>query len=251
MHDVISDILASPKVPRDKKREEILKAGRAYRDNTSFVMSEADWLTMARQMGVNNMGGIAVGFLSPLPVGTVARGAVVAGMQHDNMAGMQHAPQQRMHPMEKMKDGAAMQPAPADSGMSGMVHQPTAHPRTQPTACAAIASDSMPGMQHSGMQGHDMAGNAGCAKDAAAMKEMHELMMTDPVIHARIMAVPRLREMMATTKTVRPKPARSATKVPAKKAAAVRTNKPAPRTAPKKTPAKPAPAGHDMGKMKM
>ena len=37
MHGVISDILASPKVPRNRKRAEILVAAARYRDSTSFA----------------------------------------------------------------------------------------------------------------------------------------------------------------------------------------------------------------------
>ena len=59
MHDVISDILANPSVPRDRKREEILRAGRRYRDNSSFVTTPAEWREMAAMMGVEKMGGIA------------------------------------------------------------------------------------------------------------------------------------------------------------------------------------------------
>ena len=91
MHDVISDILASPEVPRGRKREEILRAAALYRDATSFVMSESDWRQMAAAMGIQNMGGPAVGFLPEFPAPTVARGAVMAGMDHGAMAGMEHA----------------------------------------------------------------------------------------------------------------------------------------------------------------
>src|SRR5687768_12724714 len=38
MHDVISDILANPSVPRDRKRAEILRAARLFRDDSSYVM---------------------------------------------------------------------------------------------------------------------------------------------------------------------------------------------------------------------
>ncbi len=79
MHDVISDILASTRVPRNMKRAEILKAAARYRDDTSFVMTRAEWLSMSNSMGVNNMGGPAMDFLPDLPVATVARGAVHAG----------------------------------------------------------------------------------------------------------------------------------------------------------------------------
>jgi cell pole-organizing protein PopZ len=57
MHDVISDVLANPSVPRDAKRQTILAAAAAYRDDTTEVTSVADWLSMAAMMGLNEMGG--------------------------------------------------------------------------------------------------------------------------------------------------------------------------------------------------
>ena len=79
MHDVVSDILASERVPRERKREEILRAAARYRDDTSFLMSVAEWRAMSIGMGIENMGGPAIGFLAPLPEGTVERGAAMAG----------------------------------------------------------------------------------------------------------------------------------------------------------------------------
>ena len=84
MHDVISDILANPGVSRDRKRAEILRAARLYRDDTSYVMPVQAWLTMSREMGVENMGGPSVGFLPDLPTPTVTYGAV---MEHDGQTG--------------------------------------------------------------------------------------------------------------------------------------------------------------------
>jgi hypothetical protein len=75
MHDVISDILASSKVPQDRKRQEILTAAARYRDATSFAMTRQEWTEMAQMMGVANMGGPAVHFLPEFPTPTVARGA--------------------------------------------------------------------------------------------------------------------------------------------------------------------------------
>jgi hypothetical protein len=80
MHDVISDILANPNVPRGAKRAEILKAASAYRDDTTEVMTVAGWRRMSEMMGLQNQGGPAVGFLPPLPTPTVPRGFV---MRHD------------------------------------------------------------------------------------------------------------------------------------------------------------------------
>jgi hypothetical protein len=87
MHDVISDILASPKVPHDRKRAEILVAAARYRDSTSFVVPRQEWIEMADMMGSNNMGGPAVGFGPDFPAPTVERGATMAevmkSMGHD------------------------------------------------------------------------------------------------------------------------------------------------------------------------
>ncbi|MDQ3673076.1 MAG: hypothetical protein M3365_01705, partial [Gemmatimonadota bacterium] len=93
MHDVVSDILANPAVPRNQKRARILEAARRYRDDTSYVMTVAQWKDMSEMMGVQNMGGPVSGFLAGFPEPTVERGAVMAGMDHSasgGMAGMQH-----------------------------------------------------------------------------------------------------------------------------------------------------------------
>jgi hypothetical protein len=84
MHDVISDILANPSVARGRKRAEILRAARLFRDDTSYVMPVPAWLAMAGHMGVENMGGPSVGFLPELPTPTVTYGAV---MTHDDQTG--------------------------------------------------------------------------------------------------------------------------------------------------------------------
>jgi ketosteroid isomerase-like protein len=80
MHDVVSDILTNSAVPRAAKRAEIMRAARLYRDDTSFVMPVAAWLAMSNHMGIENMGGVAVGFVSALPTPSVTAGAV---MTHD------------------------------------------------------------------------------------------------------------------------------------------------------------------------
>jgi hypothetical protein len=87
MHDVISDILANPAVPRDGKRALILEAARAYRDDTTEVMSVPGWRRMAELMGVHNQGGPAVGFLPALPRPTMPRGAVMRHDKDGNMIG--------------------------------------------------------------------------------------------------------------------------------------------------------------------
>lgn len=91
MHDVVSDILANPAVPRNQKRARILEAARRYRDDTSYLMTVAQWKEMAEMMGIQNMGGPVSGFLAAFPEPTVERGAVMAGMDHSAMPGMDHS----------------------------------------------------------------------------------------------------------------------------------------------------------------
>lgn len=57
MHDVVSDILANPVIPRDQKRQAILRAAAQYRDDHTSVTSVADWKSMSNEMGVEKMGG--------------------------------------------------------------------------------------------------------------------------------------------------------------------------------------------------
>jgi hypothetical protein len=82
MHDVVSDVLVSPEVPRGRKRAEILKAAAMFRDDTSFVIPVEEWRAMGEMMGVHNMGGPAAGFIAALPEPTVPRGMSMAGMDH-------------------------------------------------------------------------------------------------------------------------------------------------------------------------
>jgi hypothetical protein len=60
MHDVISDILADTTIARSGKRAAILQAAARYRDDTSSIMTVAEWRDMSIEMGVEQMGGVAV-----------------------------------------------------------------------------------------------------------------------------------------------------------------------------------------------
>jgi predicted DCC family thiol-disulfide oxidoreductase YuxK len=164
MHDVISDILASPQVPRERKREEILRAAARYRDATSFVMTEAEWREMALAMGVQNMGGPVTGFLAGFPRPTVERGAVMA-----------HGP----------------------GGHGAMQHGQTAQAGAD--AHAGHGNAAPPPPEHVGTD-HGQAANKGLqpasALRDARIRELHERMMADPVIRARVATEPELRRRM-------------------------------------------------------
>lgn len=164
MHDVVSDILANPAVPRNQKRARIIEAAKRYRDNTSYIMTVAEWKDMTQMMGVQNMGGPAVGFLAGFPKPTVERGAVMAGMDHSQM---------------NMPAAGAK-----DISMAGMDHSRMGMPAT------GARDTAVSGMDHSKM---DMDHSSAHQRH---MMEMHMQMMADPVIRARMMANPKLHEMM-------------------------------------------------------
>jgi hypothetical protein len=166
MHDVVSDILANnEKVPHSRKREAILEAAARYRDSTSYLMSVAEWKSMGEMMGVQNMGGPAVGFLPGWPAPTLARGITMAEAMK-NMSGMQHGESKAMAAMPGMVHGADSSSKPAT-----LARHDTAH--------AAGDSAVRPGISGS-----------------PAMTELHGRMMRDPVIRERVMADTAMRRMM-------------------------------------------------------
>ena len=59
LHDVVSDILADPAIPRSAKRARLLEAAARYRDDTSSIVTIEEWKSMANAMGIANMGGPA------------------------------------------------------------------------------------------------------------------------------------------------------------------------------------------------
>ncbi len=207
MHDVISDILANDSVPRNRKRAEIMIAAGRYRDDTSFVMTREAWKVMSGHMGIENMGGPPVGFLPMLPTATVTYGAV---MTHDDrtgaMTGFRYG--------SAVGDGHGAHGAPAAAGaapaagtspgaMSGMQHgnMPGMSPAGSGggmSGAARPASDSASkaGMQHDGMS-HGAMPATGTDPSAAMLREMHNVMMRDPVIRARVNADTTLREHQA------------------------------------------------------
>ncbi|MFL5386418.1 MAG: hypothetical protein ACJ8GN_28195 [Longimicrobiaceae bacterium] len=197
MHDVISDILASPRVPRAKKREEILTAARRYRDDTSFVMSIDEWKQMAQMMGTNNMGGPVIGFLAAFPEPTLPRGAVMAGMEHGGMPGMNHAGMQGMQ-----HDSAGM--AGMQHGGMDMQRMMAMHRRmmADPVIRARVAADPelarMMSEMQGGMQGMDhaaMPAASGAAADSAQALDFVVRLLSDPQVAARVHADPELHRL--------------------------------------------------------
>lgn len=175
MHDVISDVLANPAVPRDRKRAEILLAWRRYRDDTTLVMaSTAAWRTMAFHMGIENMGGPAVGLSLALPTPTVTYGAVP---QHDDRTG------QIVGFAYGRAVGGAHGSAPAMAhGSSTHVAEPgTSHPGMVP---AGVAAPGAP---------------PAARAHAADMTAMHTRMMADSVIRRRVPANPEMRRIPGGT----------------------------------------------------
>jgi hypothetical protein len=106
LHDVISDILANPKVPKQQKRALIVSAARQYRDDTTEVVTVEAWIRMSEMMGVENMGGVATGFAPELPVPTVPRGYVMRMDRDGNMLSDEHAGHDMTRDMPPAQDAA-------------------------------------------------------------------------------------------------------------------------------------------------
>jgi hypothetical protein len=68
MHDIISDILASDRVPRERKRAEIYAALSRFQDADHDTMAPEHWAMMGEMMGgIDLMGGPATGLLPKTP----------------------------------------------------------------------------------------------------------------------------------------------------------------------------------------
>jgi hypothetical protein len=160
MHDVVSDVLANDSIPRARKRAEILRAAARFRADPSFVMTEAAWRTMARHMGVENMGGPAVGFPTALPSPTVTYGAV---MSHDDRTGE----------MTGMKYGESTAPHGGHGAMAS------------PADSATRADPSAPGHRTTTVDPSDSAAAAGAGLRRPAAKAAAKAVVKPPARPAR------------------------------------------------------------------
>ena len=194
MHDVISDILANDSVPRHRKRAEIMLAAERFRDDTSYVMTPQAWLTMAGHMGIENMGGPSVGFLPTLPTPTVTYGAVMShddrtgamvGFKSGQATGGEHAGHTNMTPTRAAAAGAAPM---AGMNHAGMNHTASDTSRARTDSARRDTSAAHHAMQH----GVTPAPSENTAAQAM-MREMHDAMLRDPAIRARVLANPALR----------------------------------------------------------
>ena len=218
MHDVVSDILANPKLPRGEKRARILEAARRYRDNTSFVMTVAEWRDMAQMMGVENMGGPAVGFLAGFPKPTVERGAVMAGMDHSRMRA-------------------------SGRDSSTVDHSKMDHAKMAGDSAKASVAD------HAKMNMADMRDSADAAH-SQLMMDLYMRMMADPMIRARVMADTALRRLMTDMTNEMPAEHREHLQEMMRDSSAAKGHTTAPAAAPAKrppakNPKKPAPQPKD------
>ncbi len=169
MHDIISDVLATDTIPRNRKRALIYEQLAEFRDGTRDVMTMDEWKQMGEMMGgIGAMGGPATGLLSPAASGAAARG---------DMKAMDHAAHAAMAPPP---DSAAVKPMPAG---------------VTPTTDSVMVKRTQDSMM-------------------AAMLELHQRLMADPIVRQRIEADTAMRRMMrdamGTTSempAVQPKPA--------------------------------------------
>ncbi|MGH7704169.1 MAG: hypothetical protein ACREMO_13825 [Gemmatimonadales bacterium] len=162
MHDIISDVLTSSKVPRGEKRAEIYHQLADFTRPDQNTMALDEWCNMGELMGgVGLMGGPALGILPDPPT---------VGASAPEMAGMDHGG--KGHEMGQM--GQAM------DSMPGM----------------KPASDSAPDHHMTGMDMSAIGGDSTMERHMQPMMELHRRMMADSVIHQRMMADTAMRRMM-------------------------------------------------------
>jgi hypothetical protein len=188
MHDVVSDILASPEVPRNRKRAEIIRAVELFRDDTSFVTSREEWRRMAVGMGLENQGGPAIGFLPELPTPTVPRGMSMAGMDH---AAHEHEPAPRHQHEHAPAPSPQHRHAPAPSPQHRHAPAPSPQHRHAPAPSPQHRHAPAPSPQH---QPQHAAGTTDDAGMHAAMEFLARL-LDDAQVEARIHASPELHRL--------------------------------------------------------
>lgn len=231
MHDVVSDILANPRVPRDRKRHELMLAARRFRDDTSHVMTVEAWRTMAQHMGVENMGGPATNFLPELPMPTVTYGAV---MTHDERTGE----------MTGFKFGSAT--GGAHAGMQpGVGARDTARAgRADHAAMGHAAPKDTTGGGRAAAYGAVDTSGTFMQAHLRQMMELHMRIMADSVMRRRMMADTAMRRMMMEMIDEMPPEHRGHMQQMMREAHddAAKAPRERPRTAtPRRQPAKPAP----------
>lgn len=233
MHDVVSDILANPSVPRNRKRQELMLAAQRFRDDTSYVMTVEAWRTMAQHMGVENMGGPATSFLPELPTPTVTYGAVMThdartgemtGFKYGSATGGAHAGMQRAGGA-----GDSTKAAPVDhAAMGHAAPKDTAGGRARPEAAYGAVDTSGTSLEPHMEQ----------------MMMLYTRLLSDSVMRRRMMADTAMHRVMMETIDQMPSEHREhmqalmeAAHAEDVKAAAER---PRARSTPRRQPAKPA-----------
>ncbi len=209
MNGVVADILASRDVPRSAKRREILTAARMFRSDSTSASGYDEWLSMGEKMGLNNMGGPAVGFAPELPLPTLARGMPMArmnpspaGMPAMARGGVQHDTTPATHDMNM--PGVGQRGERVDTQALLAIHRrmmadPVIRERvaTDPVLRRMIAQlgSLPPGPQ--AMGGAPMAGMSAMASSEAQREAIEFIvrLLSDPTVESRIHSDPELHRL--------------------------------------------------------
>lgn len=222
LQNLVADILVSTEIPRAAKGREIDLLAGLIRSDTAESMAYDEWLQLDQRMGLENMGGPAVGFTDALAKPTVVRGAPVVeagestsrdrpgggmpGMDHGAMAAPQDtgqaarlsAIQQRMlaDPVirERVATDPVLQRLLAEAGI------PVAPGATAPAP--AMDHTNMPGMQQRDVEARaadsEMIMGIGADASAAARRRAIEFvvrLLSDPAVAGRIHSDPELHRL--------------------------------------------------------
>jgi hypothetical protein len=192
MHDVISDILVSDLV--EDRRREIYRQADLFRDPGYDAMTDPAWFEMAIAHGVDAQGGPAFGFLPPAPT---------LGVEpHDAHAHHAHPPDHEM-PDHEMPRGE-MDPAEMRRAMAFFVRlfeDPQVERRlhadhARHTLWEDPAVQRHLAMMHEAVRTGEMPDHEAMDRDGMhRTMELFARMLADPLVEARIHAVPELHHM--------------------------------------------------------
>jgi len=223
LQDNVADIFLAREIPRSAKRQEIIRAAEFFRADTVGAAPYERWVASDAIMGVNNMGGLAVGFGAELPRPTVVRGASVAtradsvsamaDMARMAMAEMDHAAMQQQPGAQQgdlraihdrmMADPVIRERVATDPILQRML---AALPPGQAGQTTTMPGMSMPGMNMPGMQDAAMPMPNTPMRDATVTpvltteerrvaNDFIVRLLADPAVESRIHELPELHRL--------------------------------------------------------
>lgn len=216
LQDNVADIFLAREIPRSAKRQEILRAAEFFRSDTAGATPYERWVASDAMMGVNNMGGLAVGFGAELPRPTVARGASLAtrsdsaeamadvarmAMAEMDHAAMQQQPGAQQADLRAIHDRMMADPVIRERVATDPILQRMLAALPPGEAGQTLPGMNMPGMQHGGMPMGNMPMRDAAMTSSVTPEERRVAndfivrLLADPAVESRIHEMPELHRL--------------------------------------------------------